>query len=177
MKSQLNLGCGYDIRPAWVNLDVAALPGVDVVHDLDVLPYPFQDEKFDIVLARHVLEHVNDLIATMREIHRILRPGGMLQAIVPHFTSKDAFSDPTHRRTFSVNSFAYFVGASHRAYYFDFGFSKLAARSIVFQKRIAYPWNYLLERFVNSSHRLQNLYEGSPLRMFPAYELEVRLIK
>ena len=37
---KLHLGCGTDIRAGWVNLDCAKLPGVDIVHDLNVLPLP-----------------------------------------------------------------------------------------------------------------------------------------
>ena len=44
---KLNLGCGRDIREGYVNLDKAGLDGVDVVHDLNVFPYPFEDNEFD----------------------------------------------------------------------------------------------------------------------------------
>ena len=75
MEARLNLGCGTDTRPGYVNLDIAALPGVDLVRDLSQLPLPFPDESFEEVLALDILEHV-DHVAVMRELHRILRPGG-----------------------------------------------------------------------------------------------------
>ena len=59
MKEKLNLGCGNDIRPDYVNLDVADLEGVDVVHDLDQLPLPFDDESFREILCLDVFEHVD----------------------------------------------------------------------------------------------------------------------
>ena len=52
---KLNLGSGIDIRPGYVNLDVAALPGVDVVHDLAELPLPFETAAFDEVLCKDIL--------------------------------------------------------------------------------------------------------------------------
>lgn len=48
----LNLGCGTDIRSGWVNLDSAELPGVDVVHDLDRLPLPFEEGRFSLIECR-----------------------------------------------------------------------------------------------------------------------------
>lgn len=173
----LNLGCGTDIKKGWVNLDCVELPGVDVCHDLEKFPYPFPNDYFDLILARHVLEHLDRFVDAIRELHRILKPGGVLRVIVPHFSSKDAFSDPTHKRCFSVNTFDYFVKGHSRNYYFDFQFSYIKKKRIRFQKRVAYPYNYVLEYLVNANRHLQNLYEGSPLRVFPAYEVEVEIVK
>ena len=53
-RSKLNLGCGTDIRPHYVNSDVAALDGVDTVHDLESFPYPFEDNTYDEIVAINV---------------------------------------------------------------------------------------------------------------------------
>ena len=62
-KNKLNVGCGKDIRPDFVNLDVAPLPGVDVVHDLTRKPWPFEDKRFDHIELINVLEHLPTLDA------------------------------------------------------------------------------------------------------------------
>ena len=108
MKNKLNVGCGKDIREGWVNLDSVKLPGVDVCHDINLLPLPFADAEFDEILCKDVLEHV-EYIPTLGEFHRILKSGGRLTIRVPHFTSKDAFSDPTHRKFFTSHTFRYFT--------------------------------------------------------------------
>ncbi|MBX4210680.1 class I SAM-dependent methyltransferase, partial [Candidatus Parcubacteria bacterium] len=105
---KLNLGSGTDIRAGWVNLDSAKLPGVDVVHDIQKLPLPFKDGEFDIILCRDILQHV-DYTPILKDLYRILRPGGKLIIRVPHFTSKNNVIDPTHRSTFSVRTFDFFV--------------------------------------------------------------------
>src|SRR5688500_12400690 len=92
--TKLNLGCGTDIRPGFVNLDSIALPGVDVVHDLDVLPLPFPDAQFDEVLCKDVLEHV-DYPPLLGEIHRVMKPGGRLTVESPHYSSRNFWIDPT----------------------------------------------------------------------------------
>src|SRR5262245_27370471 len=68
---RLNLGCGNDTRPGWVNLDVAALPGVDTIADISKCrtePLPFPSETFDEILASHVLEHIQDILPLMSEL-------------------------------------------------------------------------------------------------------------
>lgn len=79
---KLNLGCGQDILPGWTNVDHVAGKGVDVVADLTtVLPWP--SNSVDEVLISHTLEHLPMWEHTVREIHRILRPGGILTIKVP----------------------------------------------------------------------------------------------
>src|SRR5215469_13722542 len=82
---KINFGCGTDIREGWINLDVAALPGVDIVHDLNQLPLPFDSETAEQILSLDILEHL-DYIPFLKECHRILRPGGQVHISVPHFT-------------------------------------------------------------------------------------------
>src|SRR5688500_1781806 len=105
---RLNLGCGSDIRPGHVNLDVAALPGVDVVHDLASLPYPFPDDRFEHITAFNILEHLPDTIGVLEELWRISRQGGELHVRVPYWNSLDGVTDPTHVRWFNQYTFQFF---------------------------------------------------------------------
>ena len=66
---KLNLGCGSDYRRGYINAD-RVRGRVDVVLDLNVLPYPFSDNTVDEILLRHVLEHVDDLRKVMDELWR-----------------------------------------------------------------------------------------------------------
>lgn len=118
---KLNLGCGTDLREGWVNQDWIALPGVDVVHDLTILPWPFQDDEFDELVMINVLEHLPETVRTMEELHRILKQGGRARIRVPYWNAPDAISDPTHRKSFNEQSFDFFIpGTRHhdvRPYY------------------------------------------------------------
>jgi SAM-dependent methyltransferase len=177
----LNLGCGTDIRPDFVNLDVAVLPGVDVVHDLAAEgPLPFEDARFGLVVAKDILEHL-DYPRVLRELHRILRPGGRLEITAPHFTSRALALDPTHRAGFSIDTLRFFVADDiyqPRSYYFDFHFARVERSRIVFHRYGGQPWNYVLEVLVNGSHRVQAYYEETGLsRLFPASNIEVTLIR
>ena len=177
---RLSLGCGHDVRPGWVNLDIAPLPGVDVVHDLDVFPWPFGEGAFDEIECIDVLEHLRALPRAMEEIHRLLAPGGRILIEGPHFTSYTVATDPTHRRAFAINTFEYFTERSFlgRGYYFDFSFDRVHTRAIRFQKVIFQPWNWIVESLVNRNRRMQTFYEATFLaRLFPAHKVEVVLVR
>lgn len=185
--NKLNLGCGNDIRDGWVNLDATKLPGVDMVHNVEKLPLPFKKEEFDEILCQDILEHVADYVPLLKELHRILKPGGQLKIRVPHFTSRNNYADPTHKKLFSVSSFEFFINNSRinkekgRAYYFDFHFSAIVRARITLEKQmpiIRTINKYLIEPFVNRSRKAQDFYEATGFsRIFPAQNIEITLIK
>lgn len=113
----LDLGCGGHKLPGARGIDSLALTGVDVVHDLSILPWPFADASVDLVFANHFLEHADDVVKTLAEIHRILAPGGRLILQVPYFRSIDAITDPTHTHFFAARSLEYFTLGAPLAHY------------------------------------------------------------
>lgn len=107
-KNKLNVGCGRDIRPDFVNLDVVSLPGVDVVHDLTCKPWPFEDNRFTHIELINVLEHLPDTIGILEELQRIARNGATIVIRVPFWNSPDMLADPTHKRSFSERTLNFF---------------------------------------------------------------------
>jgi SAM-dependent methyltransferase len=126
---KLNLGCGAFTKEGYVNVDHWADYNVDVRHDLEVFPYPFESGSFDLIEADHVLEHLRDPFSVFKECHRLLAPGGILKVRVPHFSR--GFSHPEHKRGFDVTLPLYF-NPSFRGGYRGFSFLK---------KRIRLTWN------------------------------------
>ena len=94
--ARLHLGCGNDPKPEWINHDLMPLPGVDVVHDLNIRPWPWADNEFDEVWAKDVLEHLPDTVRTIEELYRITKPGASAYIAVPYWNSWEAITDPTH---------------------------------------------------------------------------------
>lgn len=129
-KKTLDIGCGRKKLEGSVGLDAMALPGVDIISDLNK-PLPLDDASFDVVHANQVLEHVDDLIALMKEIHRVLKPGGLLVAHTPYFRSAWADIDPTHVRGFTICTLDYFVAGTYCSENYRFNES-------IFQKREVY---------------------------------------
>lgn len=117
----LELGCGPVKR--WKNsvaIDINPRSIADVIHDLNVTPYPFADGEFDIIIAEHVMEHLGNLVNITGELHRILKPGGRLCVEVPHFSSANFFTDPTHTHAFSSRSFDYYDPSCASLYSFHY---------------------------------------------------------
>ncbi|MFH8086806.1 MAG: class I SAM-dependent methyltransferase [Candidatus Aenigmatarchaeota archaeon] len=110
-KKILEVGCGLkpfkEEKGKVIHLDKIKLPHVEIVHDLDKFPYSFKDNEFDMIIASHVLEHVEDLVAVMKEFHRILKKDGILKITVPYFASPTGFMDPTHKHFFTLKTFDY----------------------------------------------------------------------
>ncbi len=98
----LDIGCGAAKTSGAVGLDISPDTQADIVHDLDVFPYPIADASFDQILLQDVIEHVREPIRVFEELHRIARPGARIQLRTPHFSSVLAYGDPTHRHYFST---------------------------------------------------------------------------
>lgn len=115
----IDLGCGKDKVQGSIGVDCVALDGVDIVHDMKKLPYPFESNSVDKVYCRHVLEHfdVDARRIILEELHRILKVDGELEIRVPHAFSPGAFHDPTHKSFFTFNTMDYFTNWHKFSYY------------------------------------------------------------
>jgi predicted SAM-dependent methyltransferase len=108
---RVNLACGFDYREGWLNVDRYA-PRADKRFDLFRPPWPMATGSIDYVLAEQILEHVpprigdeDGLIVILDELHRVLRPGGLLAVGVPYAGSGNDYQDITHYRHFVPSSF------------------------------------------------------------------------
>lgn len=122
---ELLIGCGNQRKklirhgetPAdWQNLttlDIDPEVNPDIVHDLNVLPYPFEDNTFDEIHAYQVLEHLGRqgdwkfFLDQFAELWRVLKPEGLLCAMVPMWDSPWAWGDPGHTRVITQGSLAF----------------------------------------------------------------------
>jgi len=181
-KLVLDLGCGRAKQPGSLGLDRRPLPGVDLVADFETR-LPLADDSVDAVYSKSVLEHLDHFELVMAELHRVVKPGGEIHLLVPHFSSPLSFSDFTHRRFFGYYSFDYLVPEAEQKssrkvpdFYTDFKF-KMLSKHLRF---VSYFWGvrWLLrqwERLVNSSEGWALFYESHLCYWVPCYQLEVRL--
>ena len=103
---KLDVGCGLSALPGFLGVDRNA--AADVIHDLDLFPWPFQSDSFSHVVCRHSLGHLSDLVRVMEELHRVCRNGALIEIVSPHFSSDNFFTDITHKHSFGYRSFDYF---------------------------------------------------------------------
>jgi len=99
---KLNLGSGQNRKDGYVNIDKYPTFAPDLVWDLEQTPWPFEAGSVEAISACHVLEHLGAtpevFLAVMKELHRVLAPGGKVEIRVPHHQSDGFWGDPTHVR-------------------------------------------------------------------------------
>jgi predicted SAM-dependent methyltransferase len=80
----LNVGCGRNFHPTWVNVDFSPSSPDVIACDLR-RGLPFLDESFDAVYHSHLLEHLHPLEAKnlMKECLRVMKPNAVLRVVVP----------------------------------------------------------------------------------------------
>lgn len=129
---KLDIGAGAKSQEedGWETLDISPAYHPDFQHDITRFPWPFEDDTFEELACWHVLEHlppvtmaidwdrqtvdyINTRIAVMNEMHRILKPGGMVNIEVPIFPYWQAMADPTHVAFFVPQTFWYFTKEEH----------------------------------------------------------------
>lgn len=118
MKVQLGGGRQSYEHPGYISIDVIPSDGVDIVYDLENgLPSKFLENSVDEFLAKHVLEHIRNLMPLMDDMWSVLKPDGVLHIMVPNgHHLRSAYSDPTHVRTFVPETFRYWTQESLNAY-------------------------------------------------------------
>jgi len=153
-----------------------SLKGVDIVHNLNAYPYPFNENEFDEVLCHHVLEHLEDIVKPLEEIWRITRNGARIIIEVPIFPGIGAVIDPTHKSFYTFGTFDYFTGNRLFQHYTKAEF-KIIRRYIAFSFTLPlFKWiNNLLNKSVNAHIKLQKAYFYNLSYILPASTLNVEL--
>lgn len=108
LPATLHLGCGKRKYPGSFGVDLGQDTAADLTWDLDRRPWPLPDGAFGKVYLVNVLEHLEDVLATMEEVYRVSRPGAEVVILAPFASSHHLWTDPTHVRAFLSRSFQYF---------------------------------------------------------------------
>jgi SAM-dependent methyltransferase len=115
---KLNLGCGSDHLDGWTNVDRKA--PADQIVDLAATPWPWADGSVDQVKLIHTLEHLGTSVrirlAIMAELYRVMKPGGLVQIVVPHPRHDHFLNDPTHVWPVTPDGLALFDQELNRAW-------------------------------------------------------------
>lgn len=183
-KVVLELGCGPSKAIAEaITVDMLDIEGVDIVCNID-LGFPFlEDESVDEIHSFHFLEHVKDLNFTMSEIYRVLKKDGKNCGTVPYFANPYFYSDPTHKSTFGLYTFAYFSKIQYfkrrvPTFYNDINFQidkvELRFKSPFFIRRNV---KKIFQKIFNVNKYMKELYEEQLCYLIPAYEVFFELRK
>jgi len=163
--SIVDIGCGENkyVGDNVIGIDKVDLPGVDIIHDMEVFPYPIDDDSFDKVVMIHSLEHVsphnNANIKIIEEIYRLLKTDGILMVQVP--TGHGFHYDPTHKNHVGYWYWKYFSTDFALNYYTHARFELVSAELIqmngfpyINHFTYIFKWLYKItppgiERFIN----------------------------
>ena len=140
----LDIGCGSDKYPGAFGIDIYPYEGVDQVVNVNEYPWELADNSFDKVVCSHIIEHIDDMTAFLREIHRITKPSGKVYIETPHFSSICSWSDPTHKAHLSSNW--YEVATKDGYLSSQTGTFELISSEVTFGKSLRYWWPKLLIR-------------------------------
>lgn len=151
----VDVGCGRNKRPGSIGVDRNPRTAADVLADIDRGGLPFRDGSVGAISLVHVIEHVSDIVATLEEAHRVLRPSGRLLIETPHYSDASSFADPTHRWHLSSFSFRYFTEDGGFDYY-----SGCRYRQVRLEVKLLRLWRLLgFEFAVNRSRAFRKLWE------------------
>ena len=180
----LELGCGNrkQVKGA-IGIDQFDHESVDIVGDVMAVLGQFPDQSVDSVHSFHFFEHVADLQGLLKEVERILKNGGNLEVVVPHFSSPYFYSDVTHRSFFGLYSFDYFVAKTLFSrkvpiYGEPLAFEMLRV-DLVFKSPRPFYGRYAIKRLFgglfNCCNYMRELYEENFCYLFPCYEVRYQL--
>jgi len=184
-ESVLDVGCGSSKLVGATGIDQFSLPGVDVIHDLNKCPWPFQDEYFDRIVFSHSLSHLTNISEILSECHRLLKPGGVIEIVAPHYSSDNFNTDPTHKMHLGYRSMNYFVTNVPFGYRyispscgFELKEAQLSFRECKTSWRQTTKFNPLaLMGFEILINMFPRLYERFFCWLMPASEVYFRLVK
>lgn len=108
----IDLCGGFNSPPGYLSVD---LEGGDITADLDE-PWHLEDGSVGVVRAFDSIEHLKSPIHTMKEVWRVLAPGGVFLSMTPSTDGRGAFQDPTHVSFWNENSFWYWTEPQIAAY-------------------------------------------------------------
>jgi len=160
MALKINLGCGQKYLPGYLNCDVVPHIKADRYFDLNRFPYPLESDGADEIFMDNVIEHLDDVIKVMEELHRILKVGGRLRILVPYAKTDWALQDPTHKHFFTEQTFNYFVADHPYNFYSKCRFKLHEARLYGDSTNIMHKLRNLLPLKKYLRYFFWNIYDG-----------------
>ena len=183
--SSLELGCGKNKRhSSYYGVDTLEYTNVDIVGDVYDVLSEINDNSIEKIASYHFFEHLNDLKKIFDECYRVLKVGGEMTVVVPHFSNPHYYSDPTHKTNFGIYTFSYF--AEEKLYFRkvpDYWTKSFFIKriDIIFKsyrpKYLTHIFKKIFQLFFNSSYYMQEFYEENLCYLFPCYEIKCILRK
>lgn len=170
---KVDFGCGASKKTGYIGVDILKLDGVDIVHNLTIFPYPFEDNSVDEIWLDNVLEHLPNPMKVVEELWRISKNNTKIIIAVPYFRGHYAFIDPTHVNFFGVNWFNYFDPRHIFQTKMQYSHARLNVDKFVFDRE----WvenntcGFFHKKLINFANRHPNIYEPKLSHLLPLNSL------
>ena len=149
---KIDVGCGSKKRGQdYIGVDIYPYPGVNIVHDVET-GLPFKDNEIDEIYTSHFLEHTKDFVSTMEEFYRVLKPGGILEVIVPHWATCVAHTE-FHLRFFRFHSFDEFDTKYNKSFK-----TSEKAKFKILERKFSYKHNPLISPYSIAMEFISNIF-------------------
>lgn len=181
---KLDLGCGpRKLDDSFVGIDMLDYPCVDIVGDIFEVLARIPDAVVDEIYSSHFFEHVPDTSRLLSELARVVKAGGSVVIVAPHFSNPHFYSDFTHRVFFGLYSMSYLaqdeiLWRKVPTYQQDLKFSIVDIR-LNFKSSppfyIRHAFKKVFGLLVNLNSYTKELYEEMFCYLFPCYEVRYEL--
>lgn len=113
---KLDIGCGKNKREGFIGIDQFPMDGVDIVIDVRSEQLGYENNSVDEINASHFLEHLTakERVFLLNEFYRVLKPGGIVTIVTPHWASNRAYGDFTHQWPPVSEMFYYYLSKKWR---------------------------------------------------------------
>lgn len=181
---ELELGCGPNKKKCTsIGIDAIDFDGVDLLGDIFEILKLFPNSSVDAVYAYHFIEHIENIESLLTELLRVIKPGGAIEFVAPHYSNPYFYSDPTHKRFFGLYTFCYLAESKIFKRTVP-NYSKVKDLELIDVKLnfksskyfpIRYALKYLVGMVVNATNYSKEFYEENLCYLVPCYEVVYRL--
>lgn len=103
---QLNIGAGHKLIEGTAVLDWPRW-------DAETQRIPYDNDSVDVIHCYHFLEHIDNVVGVIREMRRVIKPGGVINIVVPYWSSLMQHQDLDHKHSFTEKTFPHLFNNSY----------------------------------------------------------------
>lgn len=173
---KLDLGCGGSKRKGYIGVDTIPFPCIDIIHDLNEFPYPFEENTIDEIWMDNVIEHLKEPVKVIEELYRITKNNALVTISVPYFRSVYSAIDPTHVNQFTSFWFDYFDPDNIFSSKYNYSHAKYKIKKKVFDRE----WenkkiSKIHKHYLNMANKNPKKYEFRYSHIYPLNSLTFTL--
>jgi len=182
----IEIGCGNrKNKTNYIGIDLLDYPCVDIVGDVFTVLKEFPDKSVDKIYTSHFVEHIEDISRLMTEMYRVIKVGGNVEIVAPHFSNPHFYSDHTHKAFFGLYTMSYLTNdlifKREVPDYKNVKIFNLESVDIIFKSSRPFYGRHVIKKTVgfvfNLTTYLKEFYEENLCYIFPCYEIKYVLRK